>query len=912
MSTTTTKELYRQLRTATLQHDNATAVAVLQQIVQIDPADKKAAEQLKALQGKGKASAPLASAGKKKSNNATGKLYAQFRSACLSRDDVKAFEIIEKILSIAPDDEEAQQQRKELGLRLVKAEAAAFADIIATGNEKAISQQVEHFLNLADEDDLMTLPDFPAAYSIHKRYIQKRCMEHLQSLFAELEQLDSAFSREEKATEIEKYAEEHSLTIQQEQNELLTSCHDDWERTCRESEQYETFNQLIGEINSIRSDLETGADLAQLLNRINRVRESMQQLTEVEEVSDTLTRLQITRKKVLQNIRSKRTRKCIVSCITVLSGLVLFSAAGVVSYAYNQVEERTVELQTALHDKNATAVETLLQELSLIRFCYCQFDTRYAEFHERASRWLEQYHKNTAKIKAFEKWVDTQKDAITLENAKETWQELEKHKLLLMEMEKEYKYKINSELVHKIDLVYTEIIETVKPRAIARFSNPPANATVSELAELYKEYRQSKEDFDIFGDEINKDIQATYRDRLQRILISHGGNMDKLKATVTDIKQHASAMELPSEMLTSMDNILAMVDFINNRPPQLKTCYSLSDYIVVLKKYEQALSSLNLDISLEKLQQLDAKLPHLMMRRIMNRLAPETKALNNAEIIKKLTTLRNAYTTRKNLFSNFPGSEYSRIVDLMTLPESAPEWSNSYHQAVKGKTVYVGKTYRRDNYTFIQESKSLMGMEAQLWNLGENVKVTLLTHKLLREHTGFNRKELQRGSILPTTLMNNLAHADSENYAPLAKAYLFSLCIDLLSLHDDVTSGKAFSPSLQADINAFAELKKTLSRKNCALVAKCWCKRHSLTVDEKIMQYFKSNGRCDYAEEIVRNINNVLTSKPEFAGYINWERKLELGRNYPSENLYYVKNDRFVSASEGGFSPLTPVFFIKD
>ena len=318
MSTTTTKELYRQLRTATLQHDNATAVAVLQQIVQIDPADKKAAEQLKALQGKGKALAPLASAGKKKSNNATGKLYAQFRSACLSRDDVKAFEIIEKILSIAPDDEEAQQQRKELGLRLVKAEAAAFADIIATGNEKAISQQVEHFLNLAEEDDLMPLPDFPAAYSIHKRYIQKRCMEHLQSLFAELEQLDSAFSREEKATEIEKYAEEHSLTIQQEQNELLTSCHDDWERTCRESEQYETFNQLIGEINSIRSDLETGADLAQLLNRINRVRESMQQLTEVEEVSDTLTRLQITRKKVLQNIRSKRTRKCIVSSITVL------------------------------------------------------------------------------------------------------------------------------------------------------------------------------------------------------------------------------------------------------------------------------------------------------------------------------------------------------------------------------------------------------------------------------------------------------------------------------------------------------------------------------------------------------------------------------------------------------------------
>lgn len=912
MPAPTSNELYRQLRTATLQHDNATAVAVLQQIVQINPSDKRAAEQLKSLQSKGIASTPLAGSGKGKSNKATGKLYVQFRAACLSRDDVKAFELIEKILKAVPDDEEALQQRKELGLRLVKSEAAAFADIIATGNEKAISQQVERFLHMAEEEDLLFLPDFPAAYSIHKRYIHKRCLEHLQSLFAELKQLDTAFSREEKASEIEAYAEKHSLPIPQEQMELLASYHDDWERTCRESEQYETFNQLIGEINSVRLEFETGADLAQLLNRIDKVRASMRQLTEVGEVSETLAQLQITRKKIQHKIKNKRTRKSIVSCLTVLSGVVLCIAAGLASYADSQVEKRTVELQAALHAKNATAVETFLQELYPIRFCYCQLDPRYAEYHERATQWLKQYRKDKAKIADFEKWVDTRKGSITLENAKETWQELEKHKLLLLEMEKEYSYKINSELIHKIGVVYKEITETVKPKAIARFSNPPANAKVSELAELYKEYRKSKEDFDIFGEEVNKDILATYRARIQRILANLATDTGKLRATVLEIKQHASTMELPAEMLTNLDSILDLVEFINARPLQLTTCYSLADYIGLLKKYEQAVSILKLDISLDKLQQLDAKLPHLMMRRTMNRLAPETQAFNNAEVIKKLTSLRNTYTARKKLFSNFPGSEYSRIIDLMTLPDNAPEWSNSYHQAVKGKTVYVGKTYRRDSDTYIQESKSLMGMEAKLWNLGGDVKVTLLAHEQLREHTGFNRRELQRGNILPTTLMNNLAHADSENYAPLAKAYLFSLSIDLLSLLDDLTSGRAFSPSLQADINAFTELKQTLSQQNCALVAKCWCKRHSLIADEKITQFFKNSGRRDYAEEIIRNINNVLTSKPEFAGFINWEKKLELCRNYPSENLYYVKNDRFISASVGGYTPLTPVFFIKD
>lgn len=902
-----TKDLYKKLRAATIKRDDAEIRSILTKIVQCDPADRNAITQLKELEAKIATHTPQNVA---KPKAATSKLYAKFRNACLTKNDLQAYEIICQILEITPDDQEAQKQKVELGLRVATARAGKLENALETGNEKIISQVVQEFLPLASVNDLLNIPNFSAAHAIHQSYLHKSYLNELAQLRQEMQDTEGAYEREQKAKAIEVYTADKKLVLAPDLKAELETIHQEWMQVCRESAQYATFNSLAKEYNNLQQQVALKENLDDAKIRLEEIQQTVESLNEVPEAANMLQQLKLTLKKTKAGLAAqRRNRKMVMNLLTLMTGALLLSA-GVGYYAYSHVPMRTDELKTAVQQKNITAAQALLDEAYPMSKVYSLFSTEYAEWLDRTTKWVEKYNNSIARLQEFEKWLDANLNHANSDNARELMNEMNKHSLMIDELVHEYNYKMSSDLSHKASTFNRELTEKVNYEAWTRFNNPPADATIAQLAELYSKYKDFRDSVGSFGPDENRAIRTAFCTRVERLISGNKDNPEQLDALNKEIKKHAATLELPQELLDLLAVYHTQSKDFQQLPTRLGQCLTISDYINTIRKCEALVVAENKDLSVDTLSRQAAYLPELVIKLKAGQYSATLGNLNYSALLKKLADIRNAYSANGSIFVNFSPTEYTRIVDLMTQPKKAPEWSNSYHQVTTKTTVHIGSMTKNAKGISLREVTPGMKLARKATELSKNCQTQQLTHANIRQEMGFNRLSLQQGKVNPLHLMSNLSKASSKSYAQLAKAYLYSLSIDLLNLVDTSDSGVVFSPSLQENIRKFNELRQELATKGVSLTPGCWCLSHPISADEKLQKFFEKSSRNDYIKEILDNISRLQTAKSEFAGYINKEGKYTFTKSYPSEKLYYLKGGKLSPLDSSVTAPFTPVFYI--
>lgn len=907
MANNFTKDLYKQLRAATIKRDDTEIRSILTKIVQLDPADSSAIAQLKELESKLATHTPQNAA---KAKSATSKLYAKFRNACLTKNDLQAYEIICQILEIAPDDQEAQKQKTELGRRVATARAGKLENALETGDEKIISQVVQEFLPLASVDDLQNIPNFAAAYAIHQSYLHKSYMSELAQLRQDMRETEGPYEREQKAKAIEVYTADKKLVLAPDLKAELETIHQEWMQVCRESAQYATFNSLAKEYNNLQQQVFLKDNLDDAKIRLEEIQQTAESLTEVPEATNLLQQLKLTMKKTNAGLATqRRNRKLVINLLTLMTGALLLSA-GIGYYAYSHVPMRTDELKTAVLQKNITAAQALLDEAYPMSKVYSQFSTEYAEWLDRTTKWVEKYNNSIARLQEFEKWLDANLNHATSDNARELMNEMNKHSLIIDELYHEYNFKISSDLSHKASTFSRELTEKVNHVAWSRFNNPPADATIAQLAELYSRYKDFRDSVRSFGPYENQTIQTAFHTRIERIISSSRENPEQIENINKEIKKHAATLELPQELLDLITVYYTQSKDFQQLPTRLSQCQTFTDYINVIRGCEALVVAENKDLSVDTMSRQAAYLPELAARFKAGQYSATLGNLNYSALQKKLADIRNAYSASGSIFVNFSPTEYTRIVNLMTQPQKAPEWSNSYHQVISNGTVYIGSMSKNAKGVSLREVTPDMKLARKATELGKNCQTQQLTHANIRQEMGFNRLSLQQGKVNPLHLMSNLSKAASKSYAQLAKAYLYSLSIDLLNLVDESESGVLFSPSLRENIRKFNDLRQELANKGVSLAPGCWCLSHPVSLDEKLQQFFEKSAKNDYIKEIQDNITRLQTAKAELAGYINKDGKYTYLKSHPMEKLYYLKDGKFNQLTSTVTAPYTPVFFI--
>lgn len=909
MTTPATKDLYKQLRTATLTKDEAAAVRILKRILEADPGDKDAAKQLAALTAGGKGSAASGEKKKKKKEvSATKMLYQRYRSACMAHNDAEAFDLLEEILKLEPEDSEAIAQKTAVGKRLASSYAPELAEAVASGEVEKITRMLEKLQRYASDEYLQMLPDYASAKAIYRAEQTRVAKEKLKALIDEFSQLQEPFARHEKASSIQDFAEKNGLVLEPETQAGIAGAHEAWEQLCRESEQYEEFNTLADEYKQLQQKVSLREELQNCRVELELLRERTRQLTEVSEADYLVEQIDKTMRKVMRAQQEQKKKKLVLRGFT-WGGLALLAAAGgLCVYAHTSVETRCQELAQVLSNKNIQGTRVLVDKAYPMAYIYKKMDAGYTELLNRASAWLKAYDVHADKVAAYEKWLDEHLGKSSLSQSETLLENIGRGETLLSELANVFGLTPSAELIRKHKQFCSEVI-SLKQKAFDKYRNPPGDVGLEVLANQYKEYVGLRHLMEFSGEE-NTVIQQAFRQRAERVLFQNVEDARELNKAIEQCKKYMSSLELPSEILDRLIALRNELQEYQNLDQQLKQCSTLDEYIRTLRKCEKYLGAVSGSCTPDMLASFAHRLPDILFRMRADALSRKYARMSDSELRSKLERIRQVYSGKASLFSDFNKTKYSGIVDKMTLPESGAHWSDKFRQIICGDKVYIGKISKVNDIPYVREVTPNGKLSDEALKINGVYKNIPLVMKTLRANVGISRMDLQRCVLLPTNLMSSLAKANDKTYSPLARAYLFGLCVQMLDCVDEEDSGVLLSAQLRKDIAAFNELSRWLSRHKIPLAENCWTKRHSLEAERKINRFFESVANKDYAADIMESVDRLRSKECELVGYVNKEGNYVPLKTKKSDKMYQFSNGKLVEHMDGKGAPYAPVFVI--
>lgn len=907
MTTPATKDLYKQLRTATLTKDEAAAVRILQRILAIDPGDESAARQLAALSGRLKKNP--AKEKKKKETTATKSLYQRYRTASLAHNDEEAFSLLEEILRLDPDDTEAEKQKRAVGRRLANSLAPELSEAVASGEIAGISSLLEKLEHYAEKDFLETLPDYAAANALYQAEQTRVAKEKLNELLKEFALAEEPFARHEKASSIQDFAEKNGLELSPKIQTCITEAHDNWEQLCRESDQYEEFNALADEYNQLKQKVSLREELQNRRVELEMLRNRVRQLDGVTEVDYLVEQMDKTMAKIIRGQQEQKKKKLLLRCLLWGCLALLAAVGGVVTYAYKTVDERRNALFRALAQKNAQAVRALVENAYPMAYIYRRVDPSYTEQLNRAYRWLRGYNDISHKVRQYEKWLDENMGKSDIAQSEALLEGISRGESLLEEMNGKYGVTPSADLARKHEQFCNEVVIELKQKALSKYNNPPADSGLETLANLYSEYKGVRHRME-FSEEENAAIRQAFRQRAENILFHQIDDENALNKAIEQCKKYTAPLELPDEMLRRLTELRRGLTEFLTIDQQLKQCSTLDEYIRVLRKSEKYLNGIPGCCKPDVLAAYANALPNVVLRMRADALSRRYARMSDSELKEPLEKIRDVYSGKASLFSDFDKAEYSRIVDLLTLPEKSPFWSNKFRQITNDGKIYIGTVFQVNNIPHLRKVKDDGTISDNCIRISGSYKNKSLELQTLRVNVGINRLDLHRGVVHPTQLMLNLAKANSDKYSALARAYLFSLCIDLLNCVEEERSGVLLSVQLKKDIKRFKELSVWLSRNGAPLSENCWIKTHSVESEARIRQFFDSIADRDYAAEIVDAVGRLKNGGTILVGYVSRDGKYVSLRANTSGKRYLYSLGKLAEYTEGIGTPFAPVFTI--
>lgn len=898
------KELYRLLREARAQKDDAACVRVLTQIVAADPQDASAAAQLAELKKH------METTGGSRPNAQTKGLFRELRQAVVAHDDESAYHTVQKILELDPQNKDAEVQKKEIGMRLAKRAAEPLSRLVETGDVPALVALVRRLRDYAEEAFLQNLPEYsPAAYMVDS-HLKQEAAKKLELAYAALKQLKALSEREKAARNMEKNAMEAGVSFSQEQRSELESIHEAWDAYCRTERMKERLAEITEQYEVCRESLQQTQDYAAALASLNACAEALQEVKELPESADLAEKVNRRTERVksrMELLAFKRRMRRRIAVAAVVSVLAL---AGFCGYAYEHVEEMNTRLVEAYAAHRANHIDSQLKANPyLVKLC-CFINSDYASNVTICRRWLADWQKLRVAYRDNLHRMQLLKNTIRADNLHKIFELLGKTKEMEDRLVKDFCDPPTHEQQMQRD-DFLNALRQVHQQAIDDFKNIAPGSSVTMLRMRYKDYVSMREALGV-PEEENAKVVKGFHAALQRNWADVSSEA-ALRQHLREFDEVSAEMELPSSMKEPMERRLAAFTQLS----KLRGCRSVKDYLSKIESYPELLSLAPSSCTLSQLRSMidvasdadTAVTLSLESLRHAGRLSDDYRLSlpSNESPHRYLEKLAAVYERGESLYlgKSQPVALDGIVESMSTRGKDSPIWQDRYKRISDGTTFYIGRVSAiNGKYTvdLMNTSGESAGRKTDIVPVETPSKVQLSD---LRSKCMMKNYELRSGLRTPAELMENVAQTDAPQYPVFARAYLFGLAVEMAEkLPNGFVSGCWLSPRMQKDIRRF----KALAAK-ASLREGCWLTPHKVAQEREWKEFFASVKHHSYREEIKTTLNEILKKKLEFAGYIDENRQLRQFSGSPSQ-LYYVKDDKPVPYDSTCTTPFTPLFIL--
>lgn len=913
-----TDQLYSQLRSALIRRNENEAIDILTQIIQADPADKDAVRQLEALSSKktktaapvvARAEVPLSVAAQAVSP-LTKELYVQFRTASLAHDDEAAFAVMSEIIRRDPADMNATQQHEEIGQRLAAKLATELPAVLESRNATLIAKVVQRMKEYASEEYLLGLPKYEEACTVYKNHTQKTAQAAIASQFENLDALEEPGERHQTATEIERYAAEHEVRLSAEQRKKLASAHEDWELHQVNERELAVYKTLNNQLSTIKTKLEAGTAPRTFIKLLDDIRAQAAGLQSEKKSGLLIQEVDKLRKSCIaqdKKIRSRFVRKTV--CWLVLLGL--SASAGTLSwYVFDTVEERTDALENVVRSRQIAEIMDELQRNRYLEHLYRPISLEYKRAHATVTAMVQEYEADVEKLRQFEEWLEARYKDITLDTLEENVRYIRSFDKLRSNLENRFSYSESQSLKDREQKLFHKINDELKSQVINSLEDDMGKSETLDLEQLaakYKIYQKYLKVID-FSHEEKSALEDSFQDAVERTLLRREADVDEM---IRLARRYRTRLNIPDSLMNRLTGLKEEKIRFENLPKQLSNCRTLAEYLQTVSTCKSSISMIPNACSLETLNQNKDNLSGMAMRMLLNAGYEEALNYSDNELLTVIKRVNAAYSGKGSLFEGkLDEGALNAIIDKMTLPESSPMWSDYFSQITSGDIIYIGKLLDDKSQRGVREVTLSGELADSTVPVDEHYEVRELALSKLRSSMGFNRSALQECAVLPTTLMRNLAVSNNMEHAPVAKAYLFSLVVDMLQCKNDLESGVLFSDSLKTTLQLFKQLKRDLEAKNFLLGSSCWLRRRSKEVDELVIKFFEQIRNFDYDTEVTNTLKNIVNAKVQLAGYFDKDGQFVSIGNKECKELYIIEKDKFVRFHGGQGAPFAPLFAI--
>ena len=957
-----TKELYAQYREAMRTHDDARAHYLLKQICAADPQDKTAAAQMREiglrlaaafapeldelvvandaetlrmkmhqmaewadddellkmppyrqavefLKGKGKKGGASNGGGRAR----TVQLYKQYREAGLAHNDEKAFAILKKIVDIDPTDQSAVEQKRETGKRLCAAHLQELSGCLRSGNMEALPALVQNFQEWGENAYLNSLPDFTAAAHLADAAAQKETAQKINGMFFTLQSDQSLGLREKEeiASEIEQLSVQHNVILDDAKNESINKIHVQWQAELHRRSQVEKVNNAEQQVQAIEDDYNLHSPLSEQrliehLATLGQLEEDALLLADVAEGQPHFERVQTWKAKLTEALSGIRKRRAVRKRMATVCAIILLALGGTAYYAHSHADKMAVEMAASRANKDIPAVRDQLKPNPVLRFFCEKFSANYRIEFKDSEAWITRYETLVKREEEGNESLRKRIGNITIASL-ETDSKLLKSYFDIRD-ELKTKFNVNITPVHQriLDGVM-ENLEQLHAEAYMKFTSLPADISMEQLAAMHEECKICADALG-FNEQELQNVFTQFYATARRILLHNGKGM-----TVSEIatskqlyNKYAGVMGLPASIMDALDAQQEQSKGEKALAGVLPHCTSFDSYVSKLMLHKAAYKGMNGVFPLEDFSVLQERLQSMACYQAAVNMKLETSSLN----YQKMNNLKSMFSSGSNVYFTSERGVIPDYIDKLTLTENKRAWNKDLYSWVHGGTVHVGVVQK-----YADGSRAILSVRPG----GKKNTCTIIAasrqpvklklgSKLLDE-LGYVRADLQKGKKLPVELLYNVTNYDAQDCPVLLRAYLFGTTLDMMEHYPEpLASGIAFSPTLQADIEAY---RSTEAKVPVAYGA--WAYEHSEADEKEWQDFFIKVANHRYRDEIIKNLNGILAASLEFAGYIDVDGKALVIPTARGKQIYYVQNGNanLQPYHPGNALPYTPLFTLN-
>lgn len=957
-----TKELYTQYREAMRTHDDATAHRLLKQICAADPRDKAAAAQMQEiglrlaaafapeldelvaandadalrmkmqqmeewagedelakmpsyrqaadfLKGKGKKGGAANGGGRAR----TTQLYKQYREAGLAHDDEKAFAVLKKIVDIDPTDQSAVEQKRETGKRLCTAHLQELSGYLRGGNMEALPALVQSFREWGDNAYLNSLPDFPAAARLADAAAQREAAQKINGMFFTL-QSDKGLGlreREEIATEIEQISVQHNVILDETKSECINQIHKLWQAELHRRSQIEKVNQGEEQVQAIEDDYNLHAPLSEPrliehLATLGQLEEKALLLADVAEGQPHFERIQTWKAKLTETLNGIRRRRATRQRITTACAIILLALGGTAYYAHSHADKIAVEMAASRANKDIPAVRDQLNPNPLLRFFCEKFSANYRIEFNDSEAWIKRYETLVKREEEVNENLRQRIGKITIASLKTDSKLLKSYFDIRDELRA--KFNVNINLVHQriLDSVM-ENLGQLHNEAYIRFTSLPADISMEQLAAMHEEFKTCVDALG-FNEEEAKNIITQFYVAANRILLHNGKSMtiSEIATSKQMYNKYAGVMGLPASIMDALDARQEQSKGEMALASVLPHCTSLDSYVSKLMLHKAAYNGMGGVFPLDDFAVLQERLQSMACYQASVNMKLETSSLN----YQKLNNLKSMFSSASNVYFTSERGVIPSYIDKLTLTEDKRAWQKELYSWVHDGTVHVGIVQKYSDGSRAILSIRPGGKKHTCTIIAASrqpVKLKLGT-KLLEE-LGYVRMDLQKGKKLPVELLSNVANYDTRDCPVLLRAYLFGTTLDMMEHYPEpLASGIAFSPTLQADIEAYRSTSAKVP-----VTYGAWAYEHSEADEKEWQDFFVKVANHRYRDEIIKNLGGILAASLDFAGYVDEGGMARILPDARGKQIYYAQNGNanLQPYHPGNALPYTPLFTLN-